>query len=314
MSAMGARNSSKEWFNCDRHGLAKLVERRGGPGNGKGQVVCELISNACDADGVTRVEVSLVPIPGSPRSRLIVVDDSPDGFADLRHAWTVFAESARKAQAEKRGRFNLGEKLALALCEEASITTTTGSVHFGPEGRRTSRERRERGSEFSGVVRMTRQECQEIRTELRRIIPPVSIAIFVDGEILPERKLVCNFAASLTTEIADGDGILRRSKRECRVRVYEPDPGETGTLYELGIPVVETGDRWHVDIGQKVPLTMDRDNVPPAYLRQIRSLVANECVHFLEEADASSALANDALTDSAVSEETVKRLLDLQVR
>jgi hypothetical protein len=32
----------------------------------------------------------------------------------------------------------------------------------------------------------------------------------------------------------------------------------------MGIPVVETGDRWHVDVAQKVPLNFDRDNLPPA--------------------------------------------------
>src|SRR5439155_12367182 len=52
-------------------------------------------------------------------------------------------------------------------------------------------------------------------------------------------------------------------------------PGETPTLYELGIPVVETGDRWHVSVGQEVPLTPDRTNVPPAYLRAVRVGVLN---------------------------------------
>ena len=36
-------------------------------------------------------------------------------------------------------------------------------------------------------------------------------------------------------------------------------PDETATLYEMGIPVVETGDKWHYDIGQKVPLTIKFD-------------------------------------------------------
>ena len=43
----------------------------------------------------------------------------------------------------------------------------------------------------------------------------------------------------------------------------------------MGIPVVETGDRYHVDVQQKVPLNMDRDNVTPAYLRAIRVAVLN---------------------------------------
>jgi len=46
-------------------------------------------------------------------------------------------------------------------------------------------------------------------------------------------------------------------------------------LYEMGIPVVETGDKWHYDIGQKVPLTLDRENVQPSFLRQVRVAVFN---------------------------------------
>jgi len=39
--------------------------------------------------------------------------------------------------------------------------------------------------------------------------------------------------------------------------------------------VVETGDKWHYDIRQKVPLTLDRENVPPGFLRQVRVAVFN---------------------------------------
>ena len=37
---------------------------------------------------------------------------------------------AKKTDAAKRGRFNLGEKLVLALAKTALIETTTGSVQF----------------------------------------------------------------------------------------------------------------------------------------------------------------------------------------
>jgi hypothetical protein len=46
------------WFDVDRDGLAKLLERRGGPGGGKISLIHELISNAWDAEGTTRVDVT----------------------------------------------------------------------------------------------------------------------------------------------------------------------------------------------------------------------------------------------------------------
>ena len=60
------------------------------------------------------------------------------------------------------------------------------------------------------------------------------------------------FEETLVTEHGDD---LRPTKRKCRVEIYDPREGETATLYELGIPVVETGDRWDCSVLQKVPLT-----------------------------------------------------------
>src|SRR6185295_14958917 len=64
--------------------------------------------------------------------------------------------------------------------------------------------------------------------------------------------------------------------------------------YEMGIPVVATGDRWHVNIGQKVPLNMDRDNVTPAYLGQVRAIVAECMARELTTADANATWVRDA--------------------
>src|SRR5258708_3992979 len=131
-------SDNKNWFEVDRKGLAKLIERRG-----KVALIYELISNAWDADGVTNVEVLLVR-EAAAGVTLVVRDDAPDGFADMTHAFTLFAESSRKGHAGKRGRFNLGEKLVLALCDEASIVSTKAAVMFDSRGRTSTRARREK--------------------------------------------------------------------------------------------------------------------------------------------------------------------------
>ncbi len=90
------------WFSVDKEGLAKLLARKG-----KEFVVYELLQNAWDTDA-KRVDVSLAPIDGRPMAALIVEDDDPEGFQDLTHAFTLFAESHKKGDPEKRGRFNVG--------------------------------------------------------------------------------------------------------------------------------------------------------------------------------------------------------------
>jgi hypothetical protein len=299
--------ASKNWFDVDRKGLAKLIERRG-----KIALIHELIGNALDADGVTRVEVEFTPEEGVPRATVVVRDDAPGGFADISHAWVMFAESSRKASPGKRGRFNLGEKLVLALCTEASIISTKGAVMFDARGRTNMRARRDRGTEFMGIARITRAELDEIKHGLRRIIAPSGVTILVNGEPLPPRVPIKSFEATLVTELADEEGVLRRTSRKTTVHVYEPLPGEVPMLHELGMPVVETGDKWDVSIDQKCVLNMDRDNVTPAYLRNIRTHVVNAMHAQLGEADANTPLVNEALANEQASAEAVNHALDLK--
>ena len=300
-------NSDKNWFEIDRKGLAKLVERRG-----KIALVHELIANALDAEGTTRVEVVLEPEEGVPHATIVVRDDSPKGFIDISHAWTVFAESSRKSYPTLRGRFDLGEKLVLALCTEASIISTKAAVMFDSRGRSSMRARRPQGTEFMGIARITRAELAEIKTGLRKLIPPTGVSILVNGEQLPSRIPLKTVDAKLMTEVCDDDGYLKRSPRKTTIEIYEALPGETAMLYELGIPIVETGDKFHVNVGQKIPLTMERDNVTPAYLRDVRTIVVNAMHAQLDNDDANATFVNEALADEQASPDAVKKALDLK--
>lgn len=137
---------AKQWFDVDKAGLGKQAEQQG-----KGRLVGELIQNALDEPGVTQIAVSLALVPGRPLADLTVEDDSPEGFKDLTHAYTLFAESYKRTNPTQRGQYNFGEKLVLAVCESASISTTKGTVIFTDEGRiENPRQKRDRGSVFQG--------------------------------------------------------------------------------------------------------------------------------------------------------------------
>jgi len=138
----------KQWFDVDKAGLGRQAEEQG-----KGRLVGELVQNALDEPGVTQIAVTLALVPGQESADLTVSDDSPEGFADISHAYTLFAPSVKRANPEQRGQFNLGEKLVLAVCEQASISTTKGTVIFDPEQGRTENpdQMRERGSVFQAA-------------------------------------------------------------------------------------------------------------------------------------------------------------------
>jgi hypothetical protein len=296
------------WFEVDKEGLAKLLERV----RSKGFVVLELIQNSWDADGTTKVRVELTPVPNKATAVLRVEDDAPDGFSDLRHAFTLFAESEKKKDPTKRGRFDVGEKLVLALCRSAKVVTTTGEVRFNADGTRTrGRGKTDKGSIFKAEVKLTRKEVQEADELVSRLLVPEGIKTIYKGEEIPYRMPLKSFEVTLPTELADDDGYLRPTKRKTVVEVHEVKEGETAHLYEMGIPVVETGDRWHINIMQKVPLSLERENVTPSYLRKVRVHVLNNMKEHINQDDATT-WARDAVSDKDCEPDAVKRSMDLR--
>lgn len=294
-----------EWFSVDKEGLAGLLE-----GRGKHRAVLELVQNAWDEPGASSVTVTLATIPGRPgRSELVVEDDAPGGFADLTHAFTLFAPSGKKSDPTKRGRFNLGEKLVLALCDQAQVTSTRGGVRFDSDGRHELPERRQAGSEFRAVIRLDAPDVAEVVDALSTLIPPPGILTTVNGVTLESRDPASTFTATLRTEAADAAGALRATRRSTAIRLFKPAAGETPHLYEMGIPVVETDLPWHVDVSQKVPLDFERTNVTPAYARELRVVVLNETASQLTSEQASSGWAKEAAGDPRASDTAVSSVI-----
>jgi hypothetical protein len=289
----------------DLDGLRMLVERRG-----KSFALMELVQNAWDADNVSTVRIT-TEYGGYNEVLFTVEDDAPDGFHDLSHAYTLFAPSKKKNDPEKRGRFNLGEKLVIALAKEFTVRTTTGTVTIDvrKNTRVVGRKKREKGSEIEALLRMSKVELEEALAAFRTLIPPDRVITDLNGEPLPNRTPIASFKRQLATEIADGEGYLRPTKRVATVFVYEPRSGETPMLYELGIPVVATGDTYHVNVMQKVPLNADRDNVPPSFLKDIRAHVLNEMAGVLTEEQASTNWVNEALEDELIEPAAVEEVL-----
>jgi hypothetical protein len=80
----------------------------------------------------------------------------------------------------------------------------------------------------------------------------------------------------------------------------------------MGLPVVETQDRWHVSVSQKVPLNRDRNNVPPRYLKAVRTLVLNEMYDRLTGDDSNADWVRQASSSPDCSEEAIKKVLSLR--
>jgi hypothetical protein len=293
------------WIIADKDGIRKNLGTRG-----FSFVLNEMVQNAID-ENITRVEIDL-PRPVNGRTTLRVTDDSPDGWHDLSHSYTMFAESYKRSNPEKRGRFNIGEKFVLALCTEATISTMNGRVSFNSDDTRTesSRVKRERGTEFLGTMRLKIEEWEEMVEGAKRLIPPSGVTIVVNGVAVSNRKPLFSWKANLPSVIPDEEGRLRPTKRDTTITLYAIEQGETPTLYEMGIPVVEFEGTHHVSVAQKVPLNFDRDNVTPAYRTTVLVEVLNHTADRLTEQDVTEAWVTAAASDGRASKEAITAVLD----
>ncbi len=278
----------------DRKGLARKLNKRP-----KAFIVFELLQNSWDED-VHRVSVTAEMLPGRPVCHIAVEDDCPEGFADLRSIYTLFRDSKKGPDPTKRGRFELGEKLVLALALRAKVTTTKGTVTFEGDERHETREKRPAGTIFEGDFRMTREEFAEICQQVHMLFPPKDIETTFNGQPLVCRKPTSTFETTLQTIRIDEEGNLKATERKTEVRVYETRNGEEAHVYEMGIPVVPTGDKWHYDVQQRVPVNWERNNVPPAFLKTLRVEVLNAMHPCINRDEATSTWVSEAIEDARV--------------
>ena len=203
-------------------------------------LVKELIQNAWDeAPRATRCDVTIAAGPDD--TTVVTVEDDGPGFADISHAWTLMAETAKRADPKKRGRFNLGEKEIIAVALSAEIETAGTTVSFPAEGGRvTAPNTREKGTRVRVTMPWSQQEATELRDRLRRF-RPTECGLTVDGEEVPRRTPLACREATLRTLILRGPGLpISDTKRRTSIDVLERVDAETGWIYEMGIPIQAT--------------------------------------------------------------------------
>jgi len=293
-----------DWFTVDRVGLAKKLARKP-----KQFVVVELMQNAWDAPGVTEVifdcgfERGLVNIS--------IRDNSPKGFDKLEHAYTLFAPSIKEKDFLARGRFNSGEKFVFSICKSARVETTSGTLVFDSSGRTELTDRLEVGSLITCSIPASRREYKKMLSTAERLIVPRGIKTIVNGTLLQPRIPEQTFPAILKTEAANEAGELKSQKRQTEVSIYTPKGNEGGWVYEMGIPIVATGDKWDYDVGQKIPVTMDREALTkPGFLPSLRLAVFNAAYARLDAEDCNQPWVHAAVESKKSNPAAVQHYME----
>lgn len=289
-------------------GLSQLSSR-----NGLNWLASELIQNAWDQK-VSQVKMTIETI-GHGKGRITVTDDDPEGFLDLTHAYTLFAESPKKGNPLQRGRFDLGEKLVIAYCVETGgsveILTTSGGYHFSRrDGRKRLRRKTEAGSKVTAEFRASKETLAQMVEHVQTFIAPENFPTEINDEELLKRPPLTTFDDFMPTIAVNENGDLFKTTRKTTVEIIETYNGEQPMIYEMGIPVVENPTKYHINVQQKVPLNMERDNVTPTYSRKVCALVLNATRDLLSKEEASQPWVSEAMESDDIEAESVAKVLD----
>lgn len=289
----------KNWFEVSREGLRQLQA-----GKPKDFVVRELIQNAWD-ENITSCHLHVSRL-GRTFVEITVEDDSPEGFRDITHAFTLFAPTYKRKDPEKRGRFNIGEKQVLAICNKATISTTKGTVVFDSQGRTSKQLKRKKGSIISLSLRMTEEEYEAMLESIKLYLPPKGIDFLMNGSRVPYREPYKKFEATLLTDVQKENRMIR-TYRETKIWLHKAD-GDA-YLYEMGLPVCKIDCSYHIDIQQKIPMSTDRDKVSQGYLQNVFALVLNETHEDVSPKESSESWIKEAVSSKWISEEAVRSVV-----
>ncbi len=290
---------NKNWFEVSKEGLKELQA-----GKPKHFIVRELVQNAWD-EKTSHCKVELKYSEGV--AEISVLDDSPEGFKDLADAFTLFKHTDKRSEPEQRGRFNIGEKQAIALASKAKIITTKGTIIFDKDGRQETDDKTKAGSKVILWVKMEEDELEEIAKMLDRYIPPKEIEFVVNGRKKLRRARFATVETSLETELED-KGIMRKVFRKTEVKIYKTID-DKAMLYEMGIPVCEVACQFDIDVQQKVPLSIDRETVSQKYLSNLYAEVLNVTFDLLDQEDISQLWVRDALSNKRIKKDAVKDII-----
>jgi hypothetical protein len=285
----------------DTDGFRKRVAWRGPLG-----VLTELISNALDEE-ITFCDVIFKHL--ERQTYLVrVEDDSVEGFRNLDESYTLYADSYKAGILDKRGRFNVGEKIAIVLCDDAKIESTTGTRIFLNKTVKRSPKKRTKGTVFEGTMRCTRAQYEDACAQIVKIIPPEGVKVTFNGRQIKRPRLITVASATLRTIGMNDDGDLYKTSAKTDIEVYEPPDGTTGMIYELGIPVMNVEHPFIMDVRQKVPLSVDRNNVTHGYYRKLCGAVLDATATLLTDEQARSKGVTEGIA-TAQSDEAVKEVI-----
>ena len=294
----------ENWFGVSKEGLSASQHTRD-----LVNLTQEGIANSFDS-GATEVKVTVRA--ENDQFRLVIEDNGP-GFSDIHTARELHRiDPTRTGDPSLSGRFGRGEKELVSVSTEAKIVSVGKTVEFRQdESCVISDNRRTAGTVLSAVMPWTREQADEVLNGLRRVQPREGITMLVNGSPVERRETVAECAANLPTIIQETpDSPIRKTRRNTNLQIFAPREKEGAWIYELGMPVQPIDGYYSVDVGQKIPLSPNRDTVPDSYLKRIYTAVLNATHNILPTDEFAEVWVRSGMESKDVSKSAVDSVID----
>ena len=287
---------SKDWFIVNKEGLKALQK-----GKPKTFIINELCQNAWD-ENIKKCILDITYDSKKGEVTVRIEDDSPEGFKDIALVYTMFADTYKRKDPTKRGRFVVGEKQVISICRYAKVVTTKGTVVFDDDGRTETTDHRKVGSEVIVIFEATEDEFKELKEHAKNLLCPPNIKFIVNLIVIPSKPIHKTFEATLITEVLN-DNVFTLTRRKTTINLVESN-GKS-YIYEMGIPVMETDCPYHIDVQQKIPVAVDRETIKDYYVQDLYAEVLNHIHDEVEPEQSSSLWIRTAMKDDRVTKESV---------
>ena len=266
---MTTRNQG--WLSISTEGFAAMNAAR--PAE---HLIKELVQNAMDSfgEGLTAEQPGLIRLSYGQGDNgfEVACEDNGSGIDCLEDLRVVYLTHKTDSHL-KRGRFGRGFKEALCIAEQARVVSGGQQLEFLLEdGERITRQGTAINATPGTRVWMRMPWPAETRARLdayfAQFLVPQGLVLEVNGVRIEPREAAHRISASVTTEIFDATSqSWKKPSRATAIHLVRTQPGETATIYEMGIPVaaVDWTMPYHCDVQQRVPMNPNRDAVASGF-------------------------------------------------
>ena len=292
--------TTKERFEISTEGFRELQQ-----GRSPWSLIKELVQNVWDeAPQATICNLTIIP-DTRPGHTLITVEDDGPGFANHEHAYVLMAPTSKRSDPTKRGRFNTGEKEAISVATEATITTKAKTIHFPESGGRVVTDNdQSKGTTITLAMPWDPSSIPELLTMLHRFIP-TDCRLVVNGNEIPMRTPLKIHPATLPTIIQSATGQpMRYRNRKTAIHILEP-LDKPGWIYEMGIPIQPTDLPYDVNVTQKVPMPPNRDTVGQPYLKHVSAEVLNAMYEAMPTTSFADTWVRTGIEDNRATDQAI---------